>query len=122
MSDAGRSGDWRDQLRQMGPVAGGFLLDVVDAATFGPLGLQWGLLLGAAAGWLLTAPYEMSSQRRFFLSSAAGVYCMLPFTAFLPLATVATALVRWLAPKPPAPPAEDAIEAEYRVDPEGPER
>ena len=67
-----------------------------------------------------TAPYEMSSQRRFFLCAAAGVYCMLPFTAFLPLATLATAAARWLGHKAAPLSQGDTIEAEYSVDEDGP--
>ncbi len=94
---------------------------MTDLATFGPLGLKFGLLIGAVSGWLLAPSLGVSSQRRWLCALAAGVYCMLPFTSFLPLATVLGALVR-LKEKSRPPAGVDAagasatspIEAEYR--------
>ena len=99
----------------------GLLLDAADFATYGPIGLWVGFIVGAVAGWLLAPSLDISQRRRWLCALAAGTYCMLPFTAFLPLATLLGALTRLrersqpkagvdVSPPSPAPP----IEAEYR--------
>ena len=99
----------------------GLLLDMADLATWGPLGLKIGLFVGALAGWMLAPSLGVPPQRRWLCALVAGVYCMLPFTAFLPLGTVLGALVRLHErSKPPAgidtskTSATPPIEAEYR--------
>lgn len=106
----------------IGPVAAGLLLDFVDFATYGPIGLWAGLAVGGVAGYLLAAGMDVPRERRLVYAGVAGVYCMLPFTAFLPCATLLAALIRWRERNPPLPeaspgPAETpVIEAEYRSD------
>ena len=102
----------------LGPIAGGMLLDALDLATFGPVGLRAGLVVGALAGWLLAPGLGVSPKRRWLVALGAGAYCMVPFTAFLPLGTLAGALVRLRGAKPDEPPEEppgatESIEAEY---------
>jgi hypothetical protein len=94
---------------------------MTDLATFGPLGLRFGLLIGAVSGWLLAPSLGVSPQRRWLCALGSGVYCMLPFTSFLPLGTVLGALVRLQGKsRPPAgadaaePSATSPIDAEYR--------
>jgi hypothetical protein len=41
--------------RSIGPIAGGLILDLVDLATFGPIGLFGGWILGAAVGWWIAS-------------------------------------------------------------------
>ena len=98
----------------------GLLLDMADLATWGPLGLKIGLPVGALAGWLLAPSLGVPPQRRWLCALVAGVYCMLPFTAFLPLGTVLGALVRLHQRSQPAAEidasrtsAAPPIEAEY---------
>jgi hypothetical protein len=103
----------------LGPIAAGLLLDLVDFATYGPVGLYAGLIVGGAAGYLLALAMGVRLERRWGYALAAGLYCMLPFTAFLPVATLVGALIRLRekdlsAAEPPAaadPPP--ALEAEY---------
>ena len=99
----------------------GLLLDAVDLATYGPIGLWVGFIVGAVAGWLLAPSVGVSQRRRWLCALAAGTYCMLPFTAFMPLATVMGALVRLRERSQPAAPIDaspsssaPSIEAEYR--------
>jgi hypothetical protein len=106
------------RLETLGPVAAGMLLDLVDFATYGPIGLWAGLLVGGAAGYLLAASMGVAAERRWGYALAAGVYCMLPFTAFLPVATLLGALIRLREKSPPAreaapDPEPRAIEADY---------
>ena len=95
----------------------GFLLDLVDFATYGPIGLRVGAVVGALAGYLLAMSMGVEPKRRFRYAAAAGAYCMLPFTAFLPLATVLGTAIRLRegsrAPASPSSPPP-TLEAEYR--------
>jgi hypothetical protein len=87
------------ERRSLGPIAGGFLLDLVDLATYGPLGLYGGFLLGGAAGWWLASRLGPSSKARIALALAAAVYSATPATEFVPLGTLAGTLAslarRW---------------------------
>jgi hypothetical protein len=104
----------------LGPIAAGLLLDLVDVATYGPVGIWAGLVVGGAAGYLLAAGLGVPSERRLTYAAVSGMYCMMPFTAFLPVATVVGALVRFRERNPPAveldtdPASRPAVEAEYR--------
>ncbi len=100
----------------------GLLLDAADFATYGPIGLWVGFFVGALAGWLLAPSLGISQPRRWLAALGSGAYCMLPFTAFLPLATVLGALVRLHERSQPAPAVSaqgrsrnPPIEAEYRT-------
>ena len=97
-------------------------LDLADLATFGPVGLGSGLAVGAAAGWLLGPALGFSARRRWLAAAVGGVYCAMPSTAFLPLASVVTAVAKRAGgesdPESAVAASGEAIEAEYReVDP-----
>ncbi len=81
--------------RAFGPIAAGMLLDLLDLATFGPIGLIIGLPVGAAAGWWMADALGMEKKNRKWIALAAAVYCTIPFTEILPLATLAGAYVRF---------------------------
>lgn len=85
-------------LEALGPVVGGLILDAVDVATFGPLGLTGGFLIGGIFGWWLSGVYRMAEPRRPWVALAAGVYCALPLTEALPLATIAAVIARFAGP------------------------
>ena len=85
----------RRLYRALGPLAGGMILDFVDLAKFGPLGLALGLPVGIAVGWWICSIYELSWQVRFLVAVVAGIYCMAPFTGVLPLATLISAIARF---------------------------
>jgi len=123
-SQSAGSGDETSSRKQiLGPVLAGLLLDLLDLATYGPIGLWAGLLVGGLGGYLLAVSMGVPSQRRLFYAGLAGLYCMLPFTAFLPLGTLLGTLVRLREHAPPRAPAASApgpkadrpaIEAEFR--------
>ncbi len=100
-------------------MAAGLILDAVDFATYGPIGLWAGFFVGGAAGYLLAAALGVTAERRLGYALVAGGYCMLPFTAFFPCATVLGSLIRWREKHPEAleesPPdgKPPVIEAEY---------
>jgi len=103
--------------KRLSPILAGVLLDLLDFATYGPIGLWAGVVVGGLAGYLLAR--AMGFERRWPAAVlVAGAYCMLPFTAFVPLATVAgLALDRRLKSRPvPERPSPGAttLEAEYR--------
>ena len=94
-----------------GPIAGGVMLDLVDLATFGPIGLLCGWLFGALIGWWITSIYNLSPGARMGWAMLCGLYCMIPFTAILPLGTIMGAFARFAkeeraseASTPKAPP------------------
>lgn len=86
--------------RALGPLAVGILLDVLDLATFGPVGLYLGVFVGLAAGWYLGAMAGLGRGARVLFAIAAAVYLTVPMTEFLPIATVVSALGRF---RPRAP-------------------
>ena len=78
--------------RFFGALIAGGVLDAVDLATFGPIGLSVGLLAGAAVGWWLGPSLGVPARRRGLGAVLSGLYCMTPLTSFLPLASMGAAL------------------------------
>jgi hypothetical protein len=81
--------------RAFGPLAGGIILDVVDLATFGPIGLCGGFLLGGLVGWWIGSLYSLSVHQRRWLAAAAALYTAIPLTEPLPIATAFGAFARF---------------------------
>lgn len=77
------------------PIIGGLILDFADLATFGPVGIYTGMIVGCTIGWLISGIYEFSRNGRLIFSLLAGIYCTIPGTFFLPLATVISAVARF---------------------------
>ncbi len=90
--------------RALGPVAAGVILDLVDLATFGPVGIFLGPLLGGLVGWYLSGVLCIPQRWRFSVAALAGFYCMLPRTEFIPVATIVGALARFFEAGPKQPP------------------
>lgn len=96
-------GDIMQRLkRALGPVLGGLILDFADFATFGPLGLIAGPFVGIFVGWWMGKFYQLTMRARIGLALAAAIYCALPITNFLPLATMVSALIRFFETPPKA--------------------
>ena len=65
--------------RTIGPIAAGLLLDLVDLASFGPVGVVPGLAIGGGLGWVLSGVYGYSSSVRPIIAiAAAKLYGRLP--------------------------------------------
>ena len=79
----------------LGPVAGALILDFADFATFGPLGLVIGWLVGGVTGWWISSLYGYRIRYRLFWSALAAIYCTIPFTAIVPLATIISLIARF---------------------------
>ena len=94
--------------RAFGPVVAGLVIDFVDLATFGPIGLYLGLPIGAFAGYWMGRALGLDRKPSLLCALLAGVYCMIPGTEMIPVATVVGALARYResAPKPVS--ADDA--------------
>ncbi len=84
------------------PYAAAALLDAIDLATFGPLGLWVGFVLGALAGWFLAEHLGFVPRNRWMAAALGAFYCMLPGTSVLPLATVVTAIRQFSGASGPA--------------------
>lgn len=84
----------RRTFEALGPVFGGVALDLLDLASFGPVGVFGGLAVGGLFAWWLTGVYRVPEGRRPWIALAAGVYCALPMTEALPLATIFSVISR----------------------------
>jgi len=87
-------------LQTLAPIVAGLILDVVDFFTAGPFGLSAGFILGFLVTWLLTQLFDLPVKRRLLPCILAGIYCTIPFTETIPLATLVMTLIRLLAPDP----------------------
>jgi len=77
-----------------GPVLAAILLDFADLLSFGPQGLLIGLVAGSALGWRIAAASGFSVKGRLICAGLAALYCMVPFTELLPMATIVTTVSR----------------------------
>lgn len=118
MSESGAQGP--GLVAGLGPVLGGLILDAVDLATFGPIGLKFGLPAGALAGWLLSGAYQLQPRTRWLVAGLSGLYCMLPLTSFIPAATLVAVASRFLGRSAEVPDQGREIEAEYQSEWEEP--
>ena len=78
----------------IGPVLAGFIIDVLDFATFGSAGLYLGFLLGCPAGWYLARSFGLDRRLSLYVALACGVYCTIPVTSPIPFATLIGVWVR----------------------------
>lgn len=99
--------------RIIGPMIAALAIDLLDLATFGPIGLYTGLMIGAAAGYWLAPLLGFPPHRRWLCALATGVYCTLPLTGLIPLATLASILSRAMLRD------DRSVEAARESDPEG---
>ena len=95
--------------RAFGPVVAGLIIDFVDLATFGPMGMYLGLPIGAFAGYWMGRALGFERKASLLCALAAGIYCTIPGTEMLPIATVVGACARYYESTPkadPQPPKE----------------
>jgi hypothetical protein len=86
---------WERLYFALGPIAGCLVLDLVDFVTLGPIGLVIGIPVGAAVGWWLGSLYGLERAGRITVAVLSAVYCTIPFTELLPLATLSGAVARF---------------------------
>ncbi len=94
--------------RAFGPVVAGLVIDFVDLATFGPIGLYLGLPIGGFAGYWMGRALGLERKPSLVCALLAGVYCMIPGTEMIPVATVVGALARYRESVPKPDPGDDA--------------
>lgn len=80
----------------LGPLAAGIMLDALDLATFGPVGIFAGALVGAYAGWVIGEFEGLSRNGRITLACCAAVYMTIPTTEPIPLATAFSLVARFM--------------------------
>ncbi len=90
--------------RALGPLLPGLVIDGLDLLTFGPAAPWVGPLVGAPAGWFLARGSGLGRTHSGLVAVACGVYCALPFTTALPLATMIGAWARFVLAGRPADP------------------
>lgn len=93
--DTTTAGAFSRLLHALGPIVPGVIIDGLDLVTFGPIGLLVGMILGFLAGYWLSTEYRLSTNMRLVGALAAGFYCMLPFTSFIPVATLMAVFFRF---------------------------
>jgi hypothetical protein len=96
--------------RAFGPIVAGLIIDLVDFATFGPIGFLLGLPVGGLAGYWMGRCLGLSRRASFYCALASGVYCTIPGTEVIPLATMVGAYVRFRESGRPAAPSEGGDE------------
>ena len=62
----------------LGPVAAGLILDFIDLATFGPIGLYLGFFIGAVAGWWIGSLESCRRPAKIALAVASAIYITIP--------------------------------------------
>lgn len=72
------------------PILAGLFIDLVDFLTWGPHGLRKGLVVGGVTGLWLGWLNKMPLSKSVIGALLAGIYCAVPFTERLPLATIIT--------------------------------
>ena len=81
--------------RAFGPIVAGLIIDFVDVSTFGPVGLLLGLPVGGLAGYWMGRTLGFDKRASLWCALAASVYCTIPGTEIIPLATIIGACVRF---------------------------
>ena len=81
--------------RAFGSLAAGLLIDLIDFASFGPIGLVLGIPLGGLVGYWMGRSLGLSRKASLWCALAAGLYCTAPATEFIPLAMIVGACVRF---------------------------
>ncbi len=95
--------------RAFGPIVAGMLIDLVDVATFGPIGFVLGVPVGGLAGYWMGRCLGLSRRASFYCALAAGVYATIPGTEMIPLATMVGAYARFReSAREPAPETDGA--------------
>ena len=106
--------------RAFGPILAGVIIDFVDFATYGPIGYILGLPVGGVAGYWMGRCLGLSRLNSFYCALAAGVYCTIPGTELIPLATLVGAYVRFReSGREPAPDGRAYDELDENGDSDG---
>ena len=94
------------------PILAALALDLADLATAGPIGLTAGLFVGAVATALIAWACGAPRARIALFAALGALYCALPLTEVLPLATLLTAAYAGMRRRAPAQDSEPSPSAE----------
>lgn len=81
---------------RLAPVVAGLILDAVDFATMGPIGLYGGFVLGGAAAAWAARQVGLEGRNVWLAACAGAVYAATPATELMPLGTLIGAAVQLL--------------------------
>ena len=87
----------KDSTYALGPLGAGIILDVLDLATFGPIGIIAGALVGGYAGWVLGEFEGFDRNIRIAFAICTAAYMTIPFTEPIPAATILFLTARFFA-------------------------
>ncbi|MBU4305172.1 MAG: NUDIX domain-containing protein [Candidatus Omnitrophica bacterium] len=82
-----------------GPILGGLIIDFTDLATFGPIGIYMGAVIGGAVGYWICSLYQLPIKQKMIGAMLAAIYCSIPSTEFIPAATLLGAFIRFSSPR-----------------------
>ena len=77
---------WKMWMRTFGPLVLGMVVDVVDFGTRIPGPNAF--MVGMVATFLMMSLYGLPMRKRIIMAGLAGLYCMIPMTGKMPLATL----------------------------------
>ena len=100
----------------IGPIGAGAVLDILDVATYGPVGLLIGGLVGGLAGWVLADCEGLGPKTRNICVAAAAVYMTIPLTEPIPVGTTLGVLSRLFRQPRTDSPARSATDASTETD------
>jgi hypothetical protein len=94
------------------PIFAALAIDLADFAMTGPIGLAAGLFVGGVLTMVVALLCGVRPRRAIGLGVLGGIYCALPVTDLVPLATMLTALYGLLLRRKAATPvvAEPAVD------------
>lgn len=84
----------------LAPLSAGIILDLLDAVTFGPIGLCLGGAVGATAGWWLARKEGLDAHLRLAVAAVSAAYMTLPFTEVIPAALILLLVTRFFTGPP----------------------
>jgi hypothetical protein len=94
---AGQGTSRAESIAVWGPILAAMLLDVADLFSLGPQGLVIGMLAGTTLGYRIAVASGFAAKGRLACAALGALYCFLPLTELLPLATMLTTASRVLA-------------------------
>jgi hypothetical protein len=84
----------RTQIRGLLPILGAVIIDATDLITMGPVGLGMGMFIGGLLAWAVAYRHGLTIWQSMIAGTAGALYCALPFTEALPIATLLALISR----------------------------
>ena len=84
----------RRQIRGFLPILGAVIIDGMDLVTMGPVGIGMGMFVGGLLSWAVAYRHGLTFWQSLIAGTAGALYCALPFTEALPIATLLALISR----------------------------